>query len=307
MQRGIVMSKQEMQRMSRQLLNTYCGILFHNQDFEQGNSEENIYEFHCPEFEELRNKYALVKVAGKGSDFVRAKRLLHYLAPRLTHSPWYDNHIPCNALQLLEYSLDNPEHGINCLNKAKILAECCLALGIYARRVRILPYSPYDFDNHVVTEIYDRTLEKWIMLDPTTDGFFIDEEKMPLSLPEMRSKFAKGEFITFVRTTDSLKDIHRLRDKHLDTNLYICKNLFWFQVEQYASFGEKGEFLYFVPCHYAVLQTQQANLRYRLENLPAGQDSLRQKLEARAEGLSNAPEPTKTALQAMLKKPHGFL
>ena len=32
-----------------------------------------------------------------------------------------------------------------------------------------MPYSPYDFDNHVVVEIYDK---KWIMLDPTTDGIF---------------------------------------------------------------------------------------------------------------------------------------
>ena len=84
------------------------------------------------------------------------------------------------------------------MNKSKILVECCLALGIYARRVSIMPFSPYDLDNHVVTEIYDRTLKKWIMLDPTTDGYFVDDASTALSLLEMRNKFANAEFITFV-------------------------------------------------------------------------------------------------------------
>lgn len=292
-----------MQEIAHQMLNVYSGILFHHQEFESGTTEENIYEFECPEFEELRNKYNLVKVAGKGSDFIRAKRLLHHLAPRLTHSSWYDNHIECNALRLLEYSLDNPEHGINCLNKAKILVECCMALGIYARRVRIMPYSPYDFDNHVVVEIYDRILEKWIMLDPTTDGYFIDETQTPLSLLEMRSKFAKAEFVTFVLSTDSLKDIHKLRAKHIDTNMYICKNLFYFQVEQYSTFGEKDNYLYFVPLHFSIKQASQANLKYRIEHLPAKYEDIRKELEKRIAKLEQYQEPQRIDIQVMQKKP----
>ena len=297
------MTNQDMHAITQQMINVYSGILFHNQQFESGNAEENTYEFECPEFEELRNKYNLVKIAGKGSDFIRAKNLLHYLAPRLTHSPWYDNHIECNALRLLEYSLDDPEHGINCLNKSKILVECCLALGIYARRVRIMPFSPYDFDNHVVAEIYDRSLEKWIMLDPTTDGYFIDETKTPLSLLEIRSKFANAEFITFVLSTDSLEDIHKLRIKHLDTNMYICKNLFYFQVEKHSTFGEKKNFLQFVPLHHCITQTIRANLEYRINNLPAEHEDLRKKLVERVQEMVRYEEPQRTNIQAMLKKP----
>ena len=252
----------------------------------------------------MRNKYDLVKIAGNGGDFVRAKRLLHNLAPRLAHSSWYDNHIECNALRLLEYSLDNPEQGINCLNKSKILVECCLALGIYARRVIIMPSSPYDFDNHVVAEIYDRTLEKWIMLDPTTDGYFIDEAKTPLSLLEMRSKFANAEFITFVLSTDSLKDVQKLRTKHLDTNMYICKNLFYFQVEQYSTFGEKDKFLQFIPLHYAIKKTKQANLKYRIDNLPAEYEDFRKELEASVTRLEQYQEPQRTNIHSMVKRPN---
>lgn len=297
------MTRKEMQEIAQQMLDVYSGILFHNQEFESGNAQEIIYEFDCPEFEELRNKYDLVKVAGKGSDFMRAKRLLHYLAPRLTHSSWYDNHIECNALRLLEYSLNNPEQGINCLNKSKILVECCMALGIFARRVIIMPFSPYDFDNHVVAEIYDKTLQKWIMLDPTTDGYFIDDTKTPLSLLEMRSKFANAEFITFVLSTDSLRDIQKLRAKHLDTNMYICKNLFYFQVEQYSTFGEKDNFLQIIPLHYSVKKTKQANLKYRIDNLPAEYEDFRKKLEESVPRLEQFQEPQRTNVESMRKKP----
>lgn len=297
------MKRKEMQEIAQQMLDVYSGTLFHNQEFENGNADEIIYEFDCPEYEELRNKYNLVKIAGNGSDFVRAKRLLHYLAPRLTHSSWYDNHIECNALRLLEYSLDNPEQGINCLNKSKILVECCMALGIFARRVSIMPFSPYDFDNHVVTEIYDRTLEKWIMLDPTTDGYFIDEAKTPLSLLEMRSKFANAEFITFVLSTESQKDIQKLRVKHLDTNMYICKNLFYFQVEQYSTFGEKDSFLQFIPLHYSIKRTKQANLKYRIDNLPDEYEDFRKDLEESVPRLEQYQEPQRTNINSMERKP----
>lgn len=297
------MTRKEAQEMNKQILDIYRGILFNSQEFESGNTEEVTYEFDCSQFEDLRSKYDLVKIAGKGSDFIRSKRLLHYLAPRLTHSSWYNNHIECNALKLLEYSLNNPEHGINCLNKSKILVECCLSLGIYARRVHIMPFSPYDFDTHVVAEIYDRTLEKWIMLDPTTDGYFIDETKTPLSLLEMRRKFANEDFITFVLSKESLKDIHKLREKHLDTNMYICKNLFYFQVEKYSTFGEKGEFLQFVPLHFSIKSTRKANLKYRIDNLPAEYEEFRKQFEESMYQLEEYNEPQRTSIQSMIQKP----
>ncbi|MBQ2881133.1 MAG: hypothetical protein IJE40_02590 [Clostridia bacterium] len=297
------MTKKEQQEFAQQMLGVYSGILFHNQEFEQGNMEKNIYEFDCPEYEELRNKYGLAEIAGKGGDFVRAKRILHYLAPRLTHSSWYDNHIECNALRLLEYSLDNPEQGINCLNKSKILVECCMSLGIFARRIRIMPFSPYDFDNHVVAEIYDRTLEKWIMLDPTADGYFIDEKKKPLSLLEMRSKFANADFVTFVLSTDSLKDIQKLRTKHIDINMYISKNLFYFQSEKYSTFGEKGIYLNFVPLNFSIKKTRQTNLKYRIDNLPAKYEELKKEFEKRLSESEEEQEPQKTDIEAMQEKP----
>ena len=291
------------QQMARQMLDVYRGILFQNSQFQEGSREVIAYRFDCPEFQTLRSRYGLDAVAGAGGDFERAKRLLHFLAPRLTHCSWYDNHVPCNALDLLEYSLDNPRQGINCLNKAKILAECCLAVGIFARRVRILPCSPYDFDNHVVTEIYDRHLEKWIVLDPSTDGWFIDEGKVPLSLTEMQERLAKAEFVTFVSSQDSLEEVGELSGKYLERNLYICKNLFYFQVEQVNGFGESGGYLQFAPQGFSVKRTVLANLRYRIQNLPAEHAAFREELERRAAKTQQDPEPPKTDVSVMEQKP----
>lgn len=195
---------------NKTLYDIYRGILCNNQSFQLGKQAQVEYRFDCPEYAELKEKYHLNEIAGNGTELEHSVRLLKYLAPKLTHSAWYDNSVPCNGLALLEYSLEQPEHGINCLNKSKILEECCLALGIYARRVRMLPYSPFDSDCHVVTEIFDRTLGKWCMLDPTTNGYLVDETGSVLSLLEARERMAQAGFVTFCRADETVQDLHEV-------------------------------------------------------------------------------------------------
>ena len=197
------MTEKEAFETEQRVFDIYSGILINNQEFAgSGETAEITYDFDCPEYKTLIEKYGIDKIAGEGTAFQRGVRLMHWMAPKLTHKSNYDSHIPVNALDLLDYSLGRPERGINCLNKSKILAECCLAVGIYARRVSILPYSPYDGDNHVVTEIFDEDMGKWVMLDPTTDGFFVDEEGGILSVLELREKFARQDFATFAVCTE---------------------------------------------------------------------------------------------------------
>lgn len=300
------MTRKEWNALNEEKLRIYSGILFHNRTFAEDDGDGVIrYQFDCPEFSLLREKYDLENIAGTGSDFTRAKRLLHYLAPRLRHSSWYDNHVPCNALALLEYSFDNPDHGINCLNKSKILAECCLALGIYARRVSIMPYSPYDFDNHVVTEIYDRKRKKWIMLDPTTDGYFVNAGKEPLSLLQLRDCFANDQFATFVSSVNRLNDLKKWKEKNAYYNAYICKNLFYFRVEQINRFGPGEEFLCFCPAQYSIKANQEKNARYRMDHLPKEHEDLREACRRRLESAEAMLEPVRTNISVMKMPPAG--
>ena len=214
----------------------YSGILANNQTFQTGESTTIEYDFDCPEYRTLVSKYKIDEIAGTGTEFERALNLMNEFAPRLTHESLYDNHIPINALDLLDYSLDNKEQGINCLSKAKILTEMCLGLGIYARRIFIMPYSPYDTDNHVVTEIYDTTLQKWIMLDPSNDIYFVDQENSPLSVLEIRDYASQNLFCTAVQL-DSAEDLQKSNTKYISLNTYIYKNLFYFVMDQYNGFG----------------------------------------------------------------------
>ena len=125
------MNNVELKEYWEELLSIYKGILFNNRDFANGANARMIYSFDCPQFSILKEKYGLEKIAGQGSDFGRATNLLSYFAPRITHNGDFKNNIDCNAVDLLEYCLDKPDNGINCLNKSKILQECCLSVIFY--------------------------------------------------------------------------------------------------------------------------------------------------------------------------------
>ena len=159
-------------------------------------------------------------------------------APRLTHKSNYDNSVDMNALSLLKHSLDNESHGINCRNKAQILNEMCLALGIYSRKVWIMPNSIYDSDCHVVNEVWDTKLGKWVMLDITNNEYWVDENGTPLSVLEIRYKGAMQEFCTPVKPGDRLDDLEGLKEKYIGDFLYIMKNMVYMQYCHRFTVGE---------------------------------------------------------------------
>ena len=257
-----------MNEYQKQIKNLYLGILNNYPEFAEEKDAHLQYDFSAAELKELKSAYALEDIAKTGSSFEKSKRLLHYFAPRLTHSSFYDNHVECNALQLLSYSFENSEHGINCLNKSKILSECCLALGIYARRVFIHPFSPFDFDSHVVCEIFDEKLNKWIMLDPTTDGYFIDENRTPLSMLEIRTNFLTSRFLTFISSKGRINDLRKTEIRGENINLYVLKNCFRVSFEEYNGFGEKNGSVCLIPKQYSIRKNEELNHRFRVENMP---------------------------------------
>lgn len=215
-----------------------AGILRNNRDFAEGEDYEFRYDFENEEYPQLTAAYGIDKIAGEGSEFEKALRLMNEFAPRLTHKSNYDNHVDMNAMALLEYSLNDRNCGINCRSKAQILNEMCLALGIYARKVWILPFSRYDTDCHVVNEVWDTARGKWIMLDITNNEYWVDENGTPLSVLEVRRKAALMEFCTPVEAGDSLSDLQSLRKKHIGEFLYIIKNM---ACIQYCSINTVGE------------------------------------------------------------------
>ena len=261
------MNKAERLESQRELWNIYCGILFHLRKWAAGETIPFKYRFDCPEYGELLARYPVEKTAGKGSGFIRALRLCRWLHPRLKHQDDYDNHVPCNSLALLDYCFGKEDVGINCLNKAKILAECCLALGICARRVCAYPLSPYDMDNHVMTEVYDTSLKKWMLLDPTTGAYFADGAGVPLSALEIRRNMAEREPVSPVLPRQSGKDFRALFERNLagGDNAYYAKNMAYFVVDRVNAFGEsEDDAVLLAPEGFDVKEHTLKNIRYRL-------------------------------------------
>lgn len=214
------------------------GILYNNLEFTDGEEIELTYDFSADDYAVLKEKYNLEKTAGDGSEFEKAVRLMNEFAPRLTHKSNYDNHIEDKALSLLEYSLNKKSNGINCRAKAQILNEMCLSLGIYSRKVWLMPNSRYDGDCHVVNEVWDSTLNKWVMLDITNNEYWIDENCEPLSVPEIRTKGANQEFCTPVAVGEETKDVQKLKEKNIGDFLYIMKNMVYMEYLDNYTVGE---------------------------------------------------------------------
>lgn len=223
------------------------GILRNNREWRNGEDISFSYDFSSPDFSLLLEQYDLEKTAGEGSEFEKALRVMNKFSPRLRHESNYDNHIEIRALPLLEYSLDNKKQGINCRNKAQMFNEMMLSLSIYSRKVWIMPYSGYDNECHVVNEIWDPTLNKWIMLDISNNAYWIDEDGVPLSLLEIREKGGNQTFCTPVIYGDDTKDKEKLRKKNESLFVYIMKNLAYFEyLDTYGS-GENGTIYLLYP------------------------------------------------------------
>ena len=217
-----------------------AGILKNNLEFIDGEDIDIEYDFENSEYPKLIDAYKIDETAGSGSEFERALNLMNEYAPRLMHKSDYDNHIEQSAIALLEYSLDNKNQGINCRAKAQIFNEMCLALDIYSRKVWLMPNSEYDGDCHVVNEIWDSELNKWIMLDITNNQYWIDEDGTPLSILEIRTKGAMQEFCTPVQPGDSLENLEQLKSNYIGSFLYIMKNMNCIVYLERYSVGDNG-------------------------------------------------------------------
>lgn len=237
--------------------------------FLKGEAIEFVYDFNCPQYEELLKKYPIKEIAGEGSEFERVLRLIQEYSGRLSHQSDYDNFIEDNALALLAYSLDQPEHGINCRAKGEILNEMCLALGIYSRRVSINPYSSIDLDSHVVNEIFDTQRNKWIMVDMTTNAYVVDSNDTPLSLLEIRRCGVEGTYYALVNE-DGKFEAGNENGGYTNSLTYYMKNMFFFKIGLYQGFGSRGdldEVVYFVPDGFDIKKRIISKTQYTLEIL----------------------------------------
>lgn len=243
--------------------NLLIGALKTFNDF-SGNivKKDFIYNHSALGFSELLSKYPVRDVAGNGNEIEKALNLLRWCSENVLHNGGTKDveFIPKTSLDILNYSYKKGrEYGVYCRLQAIVFTECCLALGIKSRILHCLPFSPYDFDTHVVSIVYINSLKKWIMLDAGNNRYFMDEENTILSPMECRERLGNDDYIKCNIDDENYK-------------CYMAKNLFYFKSLQNNTFGSdlqtEQETIYCAPNGFDVLEREIAYCKYAIKNSP---------------------------------------
>lgn len=247
----------------------YAGLLKMHDDFSRSTlgNRRFTYNFHHPGWIELKSRYPIRQVAGDGDDFSRAANLLRWLSGNTSHKGDYDNHISENAVDLLDYTFGHPAgRGVNCRALSIILTECCLAVGLPARTVSIIPASPYDSDSHVVVIVYVRHPGKWVMMDPSWNAFCLDEGGVVLNPWEIRTLLAdRGNFRL---NPDVLYNDHHahMEETVAEYGEYLAKDLFYLHCPLDSTYDpeHRSPPVFMAPGTFDVHRHRLVNIEYRI-------------------------------------------
>jgi hypothetical protein len=244
----------------------YTGALRVFHDFSSGSNHEDYsfsYDFAAPRYEYLKSKYSIDRVAGNGSELEKALRLLRWCSQNVLHNGGTKDveFIQKTSGDILDYAFGKGrEYGVYCRLQAIVFTECCLALGIKSRILHCLPFSPNDFDSHVVSIVYISDMAKWILLDAGNHRYFTDSENNILSPMEVRERLASGGDIKCNEDDDPYKE-------------YMAKNMFYFKSLKYNTYGsdllKDQETVYCIPAGFDVLGREVAYCEYAIKNSPA--------------------------------------
>ena len=244
----------------------YTGALRVFRDFDSNRNIDDCifsYDFNAPEYEKLKTKYRIDEVAGTGSELEKALRLMEWCSNNVLHNGGTKDveFIPKTSGDILDYAFGKGrEYGVYCRLQAIVFTECCLALGIKSRILHCLPFSPNDFDTHVVSMVYISDLKKWVMLDASNNRYFLDPQDNILSPMEIRTKLAFNEHIRCNVPDDNYMT-------------YMAKNMFYFKSLQYNTYGsdllKNQKTIYCIPAGFDVLDREIAYCQYAIKNSPA--------------------------------------
>ncbi|MDR2615971.1 MAG: transglutaminase-like domain-containing protein [Oscillospiraceae bacterium] len=237
-------------------------------DFSHSEYEPYFIEYDTEhrDFPRLREKYDLPNVAGEGDDFSKAVNLMRWVSDNVAHNGMNPDieSVQCDAISILDYAFGKgKDFGLICRHQAIVFTECCLSLGLAARTIHCLPYSPYDFESHVVSMVYLREQKKWGLFDSTNNAYFTDDDGVVLSPTEARRRLSVGK----INVSDGLKGYDEDDYKH-----YMAKNLFYIKYWAKNTLGTdlaEGQLTYYLtPFGFDVKARELGYCEYAIENSP---------------------------------------
>lgn len=268
------------------MFEVYSGILKMTESFRDDGMDISIRYLVDADYSALCESYPLKEIAGtEKNDFRKALNVLNWLSTNIYHYGNYDNHVTNTAMELLDYAFGRGEaNGINCRSLSFALTECLLAIGIKARTVYIMPFSPYDFDNHVVCEAWISDLNKWVMLDPTYN-LYVSFNDVPLTIYELRGLLANHEEVAYSEganyngtpiNTDEITE-------------YYAKDLFRFMVSDIQGTNSEAmaerRAIHIAPYGYEVKQQVLAHIDYRIKKWGNNENLQAWRTEAESDNL----------------------
>ncbi len=153
-------------------------------------TKENLFA-HIPIYDELLKKYNLHVIAGNGDTFCKVRNVMQWLTDKTFYSGASAKWNADNSLDILEYAYEKPfSNAICCREKAIVLTDCLLALGIYAYPICMLAAN--NGGCHFTTHVYLPERRKWVLFDPSFNCWFTKDGE-PQSVWELKSAYLNGE------------------------------------------------------------------------------------------------------------------
>ncbi|MGB2982807.1 MAG: transglutaminase domain-containing protein, partial [Candidatus Bipolaricaulia bacterium] len=208
-----------------------------------------------PILSEFRETHALDAVAGEGSEMERLVRVMQWAHGLTTHAPNPSRPDRMTGLYLTRLALDEGKR-FNCWMFATVLNDAYLSLGFASRIVHLWPHRENPNESHVVTNVYSRELEKWVLMDADMCAYVTDEQGIPLGPDEIRERLIRRAPL-YVSDTIQMAYASWL-GKPLLKRLYLwylSKNLFRFDCPErsepdYETRPSGREYVHLIPDGY---------------------------------------------------------
>jgi hypothetical protein len=140
---------------------------------------------------ELLEEIPLEEIAGAGSDAAQAVALMRWVHSLTKHSPNPPRPKQLDAVYLIRLCRERGQR-LNCWLFATILNDIYLALGFASRIIHLNPVAEKPRESHVVTCVYLRDVERWVLMDPDMRGYIVDEQGTPIGVREVRARLSSG-------------------------------------------------------------------------------------------------------------------
>ncbi|MEM9837086.1 MAG: transglutaminase-like domain-containing protein [Bacteroidota bacterium] len=181
----------------------------------------------------LREKYNLDSIAGNGNDVSKMLNLMRWVHNTVEHDGGKSNPATMNADYMIT-TCGEKQGTLNCRGLGIVLNECFLAMGIPSRFVTCKPKDPNDYDCHVINMAFSYDLDKWLWMDPTQNGYIMDEHGELLGISEVRDRLLEGGAL--ILNPDANWNYRSTTYKGWYLDYYMAKNLYWFSTPLHSTY-----------------------------------------------------------------------